>query len=269
MARDGADLAADTAQLIASMFALLPIPVAVLDPQGRIVIANSSFRDVFEGISRLSTTPQYEMQIAGSGTFKVQTLPLNDRGFKIVYATDARCEACAEVAREQSGQLNSMSRTGMSETLTVKVPIHAASAREGATSMNPGKSLRGKSVMVIDDEAHVTKLIYDSLLWHGASIEVANSGSDAYEHVRSRHFDLIICGRLFPGLTGRNLYRLLESWMPAVSHRYLFISSDVITAQTWQFFSQVGVRFLRKPFGVQDLLESIESLFSQKQPQGS
>jgi len=132
-----------------------------------------------------------------------------------------------------------------------------------------GRCLQGKSVMVIDDEASVTRLIYDTLQWHGANIKVANSGSEAYEHLRSERYDLIICGRLFPGLTGHSLYRLLESWMPAMNHRFLFITSDVLSARTWQFFSQAGVQFLRKPFRIQDLLEAVERLFSRIQPQGS
>jgi two-component system response regulator HydG len=132
-----------------------------------------------------------------------------------------------------------------------------------------GRCLQGKRVMVIDDEISVTKLIYDTLNWHGANIQVANSGSEAYEHLRAKRFDLIICGRLFPGLTGHSLYRLLESWMPAMNHRFLFISSDVLSARTWQFFSQAGVQFLRKPFRIQDLLEAVECVFSRTQPQDS
>ena len=135
--------------------------------------------------------------------------------------------------------------------------------------MLPGRCLQGKTVMVIDDEISVTRLIYDTLNWHGASIHVAHSGSQAYERLRSERYDLIICGRLFPGLTGHSLYRLLESWMPAMNHRYLFISSDTMTARTWQFFSQAGVQFLQKPFRIQDLLEAVERLFNRMPIQDS
>jgi DNA-binding response OmpR family regulator len=132
-----------------------------------------------------------------------------------------------------------------------------------------GQRLRGKTVMVIDDEPSVTRMIYDTLNWHGALIEVANSGSEAYEHLRAQRYDLIICGRLFPGLTGHSLYKLLQSWMPAMNHRFLFISSEVVSVRTWQFFSQAGVQFLRKPFRIQDLLEAVDRLFSRTQPQDS
>jgi two-component system, OmpR family, alkaline phosphatase synthesis response regulator PhoP len=135
--------------------------------------------------------------------------------------------------------------------------------------MLPGRCLQGKTVMVIDDEISVTRLIYDTLNWHGASIHVAHSGSQAYERLRSGRYDLIICGRLFPGLTGHSLYRLLESWMPAMNHRYLFISSESTTARTWQFFSQAGAEFLRKPFGIRDLLEAVDRLFNRTLQQDS
>src|SRR5262249_399599 len=59
---------------------------------------------------------------------------------------------------------------------------------------------------------------------------------------------------------------LLESWMPDMNHRFLFITSGVVSERTWQFFSQAGVQFLRKPFRIQDLLEAVECLFNRTQP---
>ena len=47
MAQEGATVAVDTSNLISSLFALLPVPVAVIDEQGNIVLANSIFNDFF------------------------------------------------------------------------------------------------------------------------------------------------------------------------------------------------------------------------------
>jgi DNA-binding response OmpR family regulator len=129
--------------------------------------------------------------------------------------------------------------------------------------------LQGKRVMVIDEDAHLSRFIYETLTWHGASLQIANSGSQAYELLRNKTYDLVICARLFPGLTGQNLYRLLESWMPSMNNRFLFITNEAVTARTWQFFSNAGVQFLRKPYRFQDLVAVIESMFSRSQPQNS
>ena len=50
MSRDGATLTLDPAQLVSMMFALLPVPVAITDGRGRVILCNSCFTDVFQGI---------------------------------------------------------------------------------------------------------------------------------------------------------------------------------------------------------------------------
>jgi signal transduction histidine kinase/CheY-like chemotaxis protein len=78
----------DSMQLIASLFALLPIPVAVADEKGAIVLSNSSFAEVFPNHHIVSGMPQSEVHSVGHGTFELHSLPLNDQGYKIVYAKD-------------------------------------------------------------------------------------------------------------------------------------------------------------------------------------
>src|SRR5215510_7006003 len=113
MTRDGALLSVDPAQLVSMMFALLPVPVAITDERGRVVLCNSCFTDVFQGIPSVSTEPQYEMQISGRGTFQVQTLPLTDQGYKIVYATDVSDQT---QLRARMGRLEKMAAIGRAVT---------------------------------------------------------------------------------------------------------------------------------------------------------
>ena len=54
MTTDGSAPAMDSMQLIASLFALLPIPVAVADEKGSIVLSNSSFAEVFHDHNAIS-----------------------------------------------------------------------------------------------------------------------------------------------------------------------------------------------------------------------
>ena len=72
-----------------------------------------------------------------------------------------------------------------------------------------------------------------------------------------------------PGLSGQSLYRLLESGDPSAPGRFLFITGDVATSDNRQFYTQNGVHLLRKPFRIQELLESVDQLFSRNQLPGS
>src|SRR5688572_26500261 len=109
MTKDGAALALDSAQLISSLFALLPVPVAIMDDRGRVILSNSSFSETFQGMANLSTDVQREVEVIGRGTFQLQSLPLNEQGFKFIFATDVNEQV---QLRKQITHLEKMAAVG-------------------------------------------------------------------------------------------------------------------------------------------------------------
>ena len=445
MSRDGASLTLDPAQLVSMMFALLPVPVAITDARGRVILCNSCFTDVFQGAPSIPTELQREIDVPGRGTFQVQTLPLTDQGYKIVFATDVtdhtqlrkrvgrlekmaavgrvvtgvateletpladiasyaflverasltpemrqivsnllekaeraahlvqsltaigavtprtapfdlntvvrnvvelrshRHEAdieiildldatvpkaigdpslieqvvltllmnaedsvssirptpgkilvstavrnnriqlhisdngpardssrifepgeggvglniCAEIAKDHEGELYAWSSYDNGATLTLELPTYL----DGAT-FEASRRLRGKTIMVVDDDAQMAEFVEETLRRHGATVHVADSGSDAYERFKTQAYDLFICDSHMPGLSGQGLYRLVQDKDLNSSQRFLFVTADPVPADTRHFFSEHRVHFLRKPFNSQELLETIERLFN-------
>ena len=72
-----------------------------------------------------------------------------------------------------------------------------------------------------------------------------------------------------PGFSGQGLYRLVQDMDPHSTQRFLFITADPVSADTRQLFSEHRVHFLRKPFKSQELLKTIDHLFSQDEPRDS
>ena len=124
-------------------------------------------------------------------------------------------------------------------------------------------------ILVIDDEIHITELIFDVLARQGARIDLANSGVEALDLIKKKNYDVIICDQRMPGVSGQRLYRLVESLNPELRHRFLFVTGDVVNAQTKRFFTQAGVRYIRKPFRIHELVDAIEGLLSRTQLLGS
>jgi signal transduction histidine kinase/CheY-like chemotaxis protein len=444
MTKEGAALPIDTAQLVSMMFALLPVPVAITDHRGRVVLCNSCFTDIFQGIPVIPTIPLREVEVSDRGTFRVKTLPLTDDGYQIVFAEDvseqvqmrkrvarlekmaavgrvvsgvtseleapladiasyvllverevlapevrqvlgtllARAERAshlvqslnaiggtadtrrtlfdlnqivcnvvdlrrhqqeelmdvvldlddtlpkgvgdpslieqvvltllmnaedaitsepernglieirtcirndriqlhvtdngpsrdtanifepvdggvglnisAEIAKDHGGDLFAWNAYGGGATLTFELPIHTEDA-DSVTSQ-----LKDKAVLVVDAETYITELVSDALGRLGAIVQIANSGSEAYDRLKAEHHDLVICDRHMPGLSGQGLYRLSQDLETQAARRFLFLTADPVPADTRQFFSERGVHFLRKPFKVHDLLETIDRLF--------
>ena len=68
-----------------------------------------------------------------------------------------------------------------------------------------------------------------------------------------------------PGLSGQGLYRLIQEIDPETMRRLPLITEDPVAGDTRRFLSEHGVQFLKKPFKIQELLETIDTLFSRNQ----
>jgi len=109
MTKDGTAFAVDSSPLITSLFALIPVPVAVVDANGGIVLSNSAFNDLFPNTENIRALPQHELESSGRGTYDFQTVPLNDDGLNIAYAREITNEV---VLRRQVVHLEKMAAMG-------------------------------------------------------------------------------------------------------------------------------------------------------------
>ena len=472
MTMEGIGLATEPTQLITGLFALIPVPVAIADEGGRVVLANSAFTDLFEGIQNIQSIPHHEVEVSGRGIYELQTVPLNDQGMKIVYVTeisnevqlrrqlvhlekmaaigrlvsgvahelnnplagilgyaqlvareelqpsthrmvqvilaqaeraekivhtflslaaktepkripfdlnDTLCKViqlrelqeavenivvttdlsndlpfawgdphqieqvflnlivnaehaivdaqrrpgsihvttsveggrlqvtvadngsgihardmaqifdaffttkaenrgtglglsiCSEIVKDHGGDLYALSTYGTGSTFTLELPFRATIRPEAVppACALEGKFLRGKQILVIDDEIHITELVFDVLTRQGAGIDVANSGAEALEQIKNKNYDVILCDQRMPGLSGQRLFGVVAALNPEIRHRFLFVTGDVVNAQTKAFFAETGVQYIRKPFRLHELIDAIELLVSRTQPLGS
>src|SRR3954466_6981968 len=88
MTTEGTGIATDLREIVGSLFTLIPVPVAVVDDRGRVLLANSAFGDLFPSLENIHSIPHHELEIPERGTFELATVPLNDHGMAIVYVTE-------------------------------------------------------------------------------------------------------------------------------------------------------------------------------------
>jgi CheY-like chemotaxis protein len=167
---------------------------------------------------------------------------------------------CAEIVKDLGGDLYAWSSYGNGSVFTLELPIQGEIAEQ--------KFLFGKRILVIDDEIQISTLMSDVLQQEGAQIDLANSGVQAVERIKSKRYDLLICDQQMPDLNGERLYRSVESMNPELRWRFLFVTGDVLNEETDDFFNQTGVRFIRKPFRSVELVEAAEQVLSRTQQLG-
>jgi len=178
---------------------------------------------------------------------------------------------CAEIVKDHGGDLYALSTYGTGSTFTLELPFRAAIRPEAVPPARAleGNFLSGKQILVIDDEVHITELVFDVLTRQGAGIDVANSGAEALERIKNKNYDVILCDQRMPGLSGQRLFGVVAALDPEIRHRFLFVTGDVVNAQTKAFFAEAEVQYIRKPFRLHELIDAIEGLVNRKQLPGS
>ncbi len=122
-------------------------------------------------------------------------------------------------------------------------------------------SLRGKKILVIEDEAAIRRF-YDRLFRrYELETVFAPTGSVAMEIIESgQSFDAILLDIRLPGLSGRELWKLLEIKRPELCSRVIMVTGDILTEATRQLLEESHRPYLEKPFSTEVLLSLIAEI---------
>ncbi len=129
--------------------------------------------------------------------------------------------------------------------------------------MEESASLRGRRVLVVDDEPYILKILSFKLRLTGLDPVEASGGEDALRLVREAPPDLVLLDvSLTPGLTGFDVCRILKE-NPATSG----IPVIMLTARTLPSERDLGLRlgassYVTKPFSTKVLVQEIEKALS-------
>lgn len=189
------------------------------------------------------------------------------------------------VVREHGGQVHVANAAAGGAVFTIEFPVAAEApadlparpvpVREATRPALPGflpqnhrprlglarASGPAVSVLVVEDEPTVARLIADVLEDEGMRVEVLLDGREALERAAREPFDLIVCDMKMPGIDGQHFYRSLAQTHPALQNHFLFVTGDVLALHTQEFLERHRIPHVAKPFRVEELTECIHRLF--------
>ncbi len=119
-----------------------------------------------------------------------------------------------------NGQIEVESAPGQGTTIRVLLPT----AVQGSESARLLDAIRGRRVLVVDDEPQIAELIAGQLAPLDVQTTVVPSGEEALERLRDEHYDAITLDILMPGMDGFEVLRHIRSDPDLATTPIVFVS---------------------------------------------
>ncbi len=111
--------------------------------------------------------------------------------------------------------------------------------------------LKGRSVLIAEDEPVVLELFSRVLTDSGAEVTLARDGAEAWKQLETGEFDLIVADLRMPNLSGQQLYEKVAEERPDLLRRFVFATGDLARPDTMSFLEGLPNRLLTKPLDVE------------------
>lgn len=116
-----------------------------------------------------------------------------------------------------------------------------------------------KRILVIDDEIHVSKMIYSILEPKGYEVEVANNGSEGLTILKNKDIDLVICDIKMPIMDGYELADRMKEDPELMTIPIIFLTGK--TSEEDQILGRIkgADDYITKPFDTRLLLGVVKA----------
>ena len=169
-------------------------------------------------------------------------------------------------AKQSEGTVKIRSDVGAGTTVTLYLPRFLGEVQEaGEMHLEPPRALDGETVLVVEDDGTVRRLVLEVLRDLGYRTLEAEDGPSGLRTLESgEHIDLLVTDVGLPGLNGRQLADRARQLRPDL--RILFITGYAENATFGGVNLDPGMQMITKPFAVDVLATKIKEMLETARP---
>jgi CheY-like chemotaxis protein len=165
------------------------------------------------------------------------------------------------IVKQNRGEIVVYSEVGVGSTFKVYLPrVDAPVEIEYPAAQDARKTGGTETILIVEDEEGVRKVLVEMLSHQGYNVMVAGGGPDALA-LCDRHqgpLELLVTDVIMPKMSGRELADQLRRFRPDL--KVLFVSGYTDTAIVHHGILEPGTLFLQKPFTPEQLSTKVREI---------
>ena len=118
-----------------------------------------------------------------------------------------------------------------------------------------------KTILAVDDERAIVRLVQVNLERHGYKVETAFDGREALEKIAAKRPDLVVCDVMMPYMDGFEVLKRLRQNPETRDLPFIMLTAKAMDHDIFQGWQNGVDCYLTKPFNPNELLAFVQRIF--------
>jgi len=179
---------------------------------------------------------------------------------KVGQGTGLGLSLCYGILAEHNGKIYAESKPGKGATFIIELPVvtEVAPPKPAKPVVKKSKKAVKAWILVVDDEQVVRDIVNRVLTGEGHKVETVDNAVDALKKIESKRYNLILVDIKMPGMNGVELYKRIKKIDKSLAWRVVFMTGDIMGADTEKFLWGTKVAHIDKPFNAEQLSREVQ-----------
>jgi two-component system NtrC family sensor kinase len=167
------------------------------------------------------------------------------------------------IVEAHGGRIRVETVPGVGTRFTVHLPVgHAVEPEAPVAPPPPLPAVGTADILLVEDEGPLRGLIAEAVRDLGHHVVEATTGQEALDRLQERGYDLVILDLRLPDVEGQTIWRVALARDRRLAARVIFMTGDIMSAETQRFLDEAGRPVLIKPFTIEQVGRAVSEVLA-------